>query len=116
MEVQMPTCRSGRPIELGDRVQLGDGSLLKVTAVAFTADGAFVSDKAPVPGKVWVAVDEGIDEPCDSQGQLQADMALVPAAYCSRRALDAGPCANDKLSAMLADVAARSAALARSGE
>lgn len=116
MEVQMPVCRSGRPIEVGDRVQLPDGSLLKVAAVAFTADGAFVSGKPPVEGKAWVAVDEGVDEPRDSQGRLEADMALGPAAYCSRRALDAGPSANDKLAAMLADVAARSAALARSTE
>lgn len=110
----LPVFPDGSPVRPGDKVRLPDGAIVVVRAVAVTGEGAFVSDKPISPdSKLFFPVGAVVGSPDDDSAEaLDADMALAPAAYCRRRAIEVtAEQEGGKLMAMIADIRRRQAAL-----
>ena len=113
---EIPQFETGERVQVGSRVRLSSGQLVRARALVMTSDGWLVSSKdIAADDKTLFAVDEVVESPDeDSREVLDQDSHLTVSEYIKRRALDAdGLSAQEKISLMIDDVRRRERKLSR---
>lgn len=114
--VTLPNFTTGDPVEVGSRVRLEDGRLVRVRALIVTEDGFLVSARRlEADDRTLFRVGEIVESPDeDSAEALDEDSTLSVADYIKKRALDAdGMSSQEKISLMIDDIRRRERKLSR---
>lgn len=112
MKVTIPRFGDGRELELGDRVKIEDGTILKAASIVLTESGALVSPvELQADGRRLFSVGESgtVGSPDDDTPEdLDRDASLAPSDYLKKRGIDAeGLSAGDRIHAMVDDIRRR---------
>lgn len=108
--VEIPSFPTGERLEVGDKVRLESGQIIKAEAIVITRTGVVISTRdLAADGKTLFSVGEELGSPDDdSRDALDEDAALGVNEYLRRRAIDCdGMSQSEKYRAMIDDIRQR---------